>query len=92
MINYSVKTSGIPIAEVRKQYAQAIAGGVDEVDYDKLTTEEIRQQWTSAREQAGSKYIITPGCSVPDTSTPAELSRLPRSRSAYEGRRRRRLD
>src|ERR1700729_374504 len=79
VINYSVKTSGIPIAEVRKEYSQAIAGGVDEVDFDKLTTEEIRKQWTLAREQAGSKYIITPGCSVPDASTDAELARMPRA-------------
>jgi hypothetical protein len=50
---------------------------VDEVDFDKLTTEEIRKQWTLAREQAGSKYIITPGCSVPDASTAAELARMP---------------
>jgi uroporphyrinogen decarboxylase len=79
VINYSVKTSGIPIAEVRKVYAQPIAGGVDEVDFDRLTTEEIRKQWTLAREQAGSKYIITPGCSVPDASTDAELDRMPRA-------------
>jgi uroporphyrinogen decarboxylase len=79
VINYSVKTSGIPIAEVRKVYTQAIAGGVDEVDFDKLTTEEIRKQWVLAREQAGSKYIITPGCSVPDASTDAELARMPKA-------------
>jgi uroporphyrinogen decarboxylase len=79
VINYSVKTSGIPIAEVRKVYSQAIAGGVDEVDFDKLTTEQIRKQWTLAREQAGSKYIITPGCSVPNASTDAELARMPRA-------------
>ena len=77
VINYSVKTSGIPIAEMRKSYSQPIAGGVDEVDFDHLTTEDIRRQWTLAREQAGSKYIITPGCSVPDASTDAELSRMP---------------
>ena len=79
VINYSVKTSGIPITEVRKDYSQAIAGGVDEVDFDKLTTDEIRRQWKLAREQAGNKYIITPGCSVPDASTDAELARMPRA-------------
>ena len=76
VINYSVKTSGIPITEVRKMYPQAIAGGVDEVDFDKLTTEQIRKQWKLAREEAGAKYIITPGCSVPDASTDAELARM----------------
>jgi|GEM_PF-117665 uroporphyrinogen decarboxylase len=77
IINYSVKTSGIPIAEMLKEYSQVIAGGVDEVDFDKLSAEEIRKQWTSAREQAGNKYIVTPGCSVPDASTPIELARFP---------------
>jgi uroporphyrinogen-III decarboxylase len=76
VINYSVTTSGIPISEVRKSYSQAIAGGVDEIDFDQLTTEEIHQQWTRAREQAGSRYLITPGCSVPDASSDADLARF----------------
>jgi uroporphyrinogen decarboxylase len=79
VVQYSVKTSGIPVSEMRKVYSQPIAGGVDEIDYDKLTTSEIRRQWTETREQAGSKYIAAPGCSVPDGSTPAELARFPRS-------------
>jgi len=79
VINYSLRTSGIPVAEVRKLYRQAIAGGVDEVDFDKLSTKEIVQQWTSARAAAGSKYLITPGCSVPDASTDADLSRMSRA-------------
>jgi uroporphyrinogen decarboxylase len=79
VIQYSVKTSGIPIAEVRKQYSQPIAGGVDEIDYEKLTVAEIRTQWTEARVQAGAKYIAAPGCSVPNSSTPEELARFPRA-------------
>ncbi len=76
VINYSVKTSGIPMNEVRKVYSQPIAGGVDEVDFDKLTVEQIRKQWKLSREEAGAKYIITPGCSVPDASTDAALTRM----------------
>lgn len=82
VVQYSVKTSGIAITEVRKEYAQAIAGGVDEVDFDKLTIDEMHKQWTEAREQAGAKYIATPGCSVPNASTPAELARFPRALGA----------
>jgi uroporphyrinogen decarboxylase len=81
-LQYSVKTSGIPIFEVRKHYSQAIAGGVDEIDYRRLTVAEIRKQWMEAREQAGSKYIAAPGCSVPNASTPAELARFPRALGA----------
>ena len=79
VLQYSVKTSGIPISEVRKLYSQPIAGGVDEIDYQKLTVAEMRRQWTEARTQAGSKYIAAPGCSVPDSSTTEELARFPKS-------------
>jgi uroporphyrinogen decarboxylase len=79
VIQYSVKESGIPIADARKIYSQTIAGGVDEIDFKKLTVDEMREQWKSARAAAGSKYIATPGCSVPNSSTPAELARFPQS-------------
>jgi uroporphyrinogen decarboxylase len=79
VIQYSVSTSGISIAEVRQMYSQPILGGVDEIDFDKLTVEQMRRQWMQARQQAGPKYIAAPGCSVPDASTPAELARLPQS-------------
>jgi len=54
VINYSQKTSGIFIGDVRKVDSQVIAGGVDEIDFCKLTTEEVRKQWTLAREQDGN--------------------------------------
>jgi uroporphyrinogen decarboxylase len=77
IINYSMHVSGIPIAEVRKQFPSwVIAGGVDEVNYRKLTPEEMRSQWQAAAQAAGRKYILTPGCSVPNDSTPEELARL----------------
>lgn len=79
VLQYSVKTSGIPISEVRRKYSQPIFGGVDEIDYRKLTTEEIRTQWTEARSQAGAKYIAAPGCSIPNETTPSELVRFPQS-------------
>jgi hypothetical protein len=79
VIQYSVKTSGIPITDVRKLYSQTIAGGVNEIDFRKLTTAEMRQQWKDARSQAGRNYIATPGCSVPDASTAEELARFPRA-------------
>jgi uroporphyrinogen decarboxylase len=79
IINYSMHVSKIPVAEVRKQFpAWVIAGGVDEVNYRKLTAEEMRTQWQAAAQAAGRKYILTPGCSVPNDSSPEELSRLPK--------------
>jgi uroporphyrinogen decarboxylase len=79
VLQYSVKTSGIPISEIRKKYSQPILGGVDEIDFRKLTTEEMRAQWKEARSQAGPKYIAAPGCSIPNDSTPDELARFPKS-------------
>jgi len=79
VLQYSVKTSGIPISEIRQKYSQPILGGVDEIDYRKLTTEEIRSQWKDARTQAGAKYVAAPGCSIPNDSTPKELARFPES-------------
>lgn len=77
VIQYSIKTSGIPISEVRKHYAQPLFGGVDEIDYRKLTVSQIHAQWIQAREQAGAKYIAAPGCSIPDDTTPEELAHFP---------------
>jgi uroporphyrinogen decarboxylase len=76
-INYSIPVSGIPFAEVRGQYRSALMGGIDEVNYRKLSAEEIRRQWNAAQEAAGKRFLLAPGCSVPNDSTPAELSRLP---------------
>ena len=49
--------------------------------FRKLSTEEMRAQWTQAKSQAGPKYIAAPGCSIPNNTTPAELSRFPKSLS-----------
>ena len=81
MLQYSIKESGIPIADARKLYSQVIAAGVDEVDFRKLTSQEMQSQWEAARTAAGPKYIAMPGCSVPNNSTPEELARFPRSLS-----------
>jgi uroporphyrinogen decarboxylase len=82
VINYSDKVSGIPIAQIRQQFRQVIAGGIDEVNYKQLTEAEIRREIDKARDDAGAKFILTPGCSVPNDSTSAELAKLPRVLSA----------
>jgi uroporphyrinogen decarboxylase len=77
-INYSTHGTGVPIAEVRAKYSGVILGGLDEVNYRKLTPADLKRQWADARKQAGAKFILTPGCSVPNESTDAELSQLPK--------------
>ena len=77
IINYSLHVSGVPIAEVRRRYPQVIAGGIDEVNYRKLSAAQMTAQWKAASQAAGPKFILTPGCSVPNDSTRQELSILP---------------
>ena len=79
VINYSVKTSGIPMSTMRANFTQTLAGGVDEIDYETLTVPEIRREWTLARQQAGAKYIVTPGCALPKNSSRQALARLKQS-------------
>lgn len=79
VLNYSLHVSGVPIADVRRQWpSAAIAGGLDEVNYQTLTPEALRAQWQAASKAAGRKFILTPGCSVPNESSEAELEKLPR--------------
>ncbi len=80
VLQYSVKESGIPIADARKIYSQTIAGGVDEIDFKNLTADQMRDQWKSARAAVGAKYIAAPGCSVPNSSTPPSSPLPARSR------------
>jgi uroporphyrinogen-III decarboxylase len=78
VMNYSHRVSGISIADMRKHTKAVIASGIDEVNYRKSSEDELRRQWKAAQSAAGSKFILTPGCSVPDDSNTSELGRLPR--------------
>ena len=77
ILNYSAHVSKIPIADARKLWGGTIAGGIDEVNYRKLTVDDLLTQWKTAAQAAGPKFILTPGCSVPNDSTNDELARLP---------------
>lgn len=76
-INYSLHT-GIAIADLRRTYDGVIMAGLDERDYRKLSPLDLKRQWIAARNAAGKKFILAPGCSVPNDSTDEELSRLPK--------------
>jgi uroporphyrinogen decarboxylase len=77
VINYSNFGTGVPIAEMRKQYSGVLMGGLDERNFRALDAARLKQQYEAARAAAGAKLILAPGCSVPDDSKDAELSRLP---------------
>jgi len=76
-INYSTAATGVPMSEARAKFSGVLMGGLDEVNYPKLTTDDLKRQWQIAQQQAGRGFILTPGCSVPNDSTDAELARLP---------------
>jgi hypothetical protein len=66
----------VSISDVRSRYSGVIMGGLDEVNFRSLTPAELKRQWQSAREAAGRRFILTPGCSVPNDTTDEELLRL----------------
>jgi uroporphyrinogen-III decarboxylase len=76
--HYSAHGTGVGIAEFRSKYAGVIMGGLDEVNYRNLTESQLRDQWHAAQEAAGKRFILAPGCSVPNETTDEELGRLVR--------------
>ena len=77
VLNYSIHVSGIPFGHARRDFPNMVlAGGIDEVHYRTLPASQLREQWQSAAHAAGGKFILTPGCSVPNDSRPEELKRL----------------
>lgn len=76
-INYSTFTTGVPMSDARAKFSGVLLGGIDEVNYRSLSASDLKRQWTLAQQQVGRGFILTPGCSVPNESTDAELSRLP---------------
>ena len=76
-VNYSRQGTGVPISSVRQKYAGVIMGGLDEDHFRSLSPETLRAQYESAGKEAGKRFILAPGCSVPNDSTDAELLRVP---------------
>jgi uroporphyrinogen decarboxylase len=78
VINYSAHGTAVAIETVRAAYSGVIAGGIDETQYRTIDAAALRTQADAARRQAGARFILTPGCSVPDESQPDELHKLHR--------------
>lgn len=77
-ISYSAHATGVPIAEVRASFDGVLMGGLDEINFRTLTPEQMWEQWQAAQSQAGRRFILAPGCSVPDDTADEELLRLVR--------------
>jgi uroporphyrinogen decarboxylase len=72
-INHSVASTGVTMRHVRQSYSGVLMGGVDEVRFKELTPAQMRQQIKTARAEAGAKWILAPGCSVPNDTSDAQL-------------------
>ncbi len=76
VVQYSAHRTGVSIEEFRRGYDGVIMGGLDEVNFRNLTEAEMKSQGAAAQEAAGAKFILAPGCSVPNDTADEELMRL----------------
>ncbi len=75
-INYSAHATGVGIAEVRQRFSGLIIGGIEETKYRTLTEAGLKTQWQMAGDAAGRRFVLAPGCSVPNETTDEEMLRL----------------
>jgi uroporphyrinogen decarboxylase len=78
-INYSLHGTGVSIGDLRTRFSGVVMGGIDEVNFRKLMRGDLMKQTRAAREAAGKRFILAPGCSVPNDTTDQELLRLNRA-------------
>jgi uroporphyrinogen-III decarboxylase len=76
IFHYAAHATGVPVADVRQQFDGVIMGGWDYKNILDLSEAELRNQWEDARAAAGLKFLLAPGCSVPNESTDEELLRI----------------
>lgn len=75
-INYSSHETGVPLATARAQFSGVLLAGIDHRNYRTRTVEQLRADAAAAAKACGRSFIMTPGCSVPNESTPPELEKL----------------
>jgi uroporphyrinogen decarboxylase len=73
---YSTHGTGVPMEDVRQQYDGVLMGGLDESNFRNLSESELKSQWEVAQKGAGPRFILAPGCSVPNDTADGELLRL----------------
>ena len=75
-IQYSVTATGIPLGTVRQSYGGVLMGGIDEIHFKELTGAQMGEQIRKARSEAAPKWILAPGCSVPNDTPDQQLLAL----------------
>lgn len=81
-INYSSFGTGTQMARVRTNFAGLLMGGIDEIHFKKLSINDLQKQAESARNAAGKRFLLAPGCSIPNDTTDEEAMRLVRAAEA----------
>lgn len=76
VVHYSQHGTGKGLGEISKRYGGVLMGGVDERNFRTLTSSQITEQIRTARETASAKFILAPGCSVPNETTDTEIERF----------------
>jgi uroporphyrinogen decarboxylase len=74
VLNYSSHATNIPIARARGSFAEVIMGGLDERNFRTLTHLPMKRMILNT--DAGRKYIVSPGCSVPNDTKDEEILRV----------------
>ena len=76
VVHYSEHGTGVSLANLRKRYSGVLMGGVDERSFRTTAAPGFAEQIRTARAGAGKKFILAPGCSVPNETTEAEIRRF----------------
>jgi uroporphyrinogen decarboxylase len=67
VMNYSVHETGMNLATARKQFTGTLMGGLNETAIAKQTQEEIQRDiHVAMSEMQKRRFILSPGCSVPN--------------------------
>ena len=75
-INYSNHGTRQSVADMRGKYAGVIMSGLDETNFRKLSAAQMKKQFETAQQGAGKRFILAPGCSIPNDTTAEEMLRL----------------
>ncbi|MHB1457003.1 MAG: uroporphyrinogen decarboxylase family protein [Armatimonadota bacterium] len=74
VINWSDRTAGVSLSDGRKLTKKCIAGGINEVNINSKTPDEVKAEALSAIDEAGElKFILACGCAVPTDIPEANL-------------------
>jgi uroporphyrinogen decarboxylase len=76
VIQYSAHGTGLPLAAMRRRFGGVLMGGIDERSFRTMTPAAFQEQMRSARAAAGPRFILAPGCSVPNETTDEEIRRF----------------